>query len=386
MDQKFASYSSPWMTAELESFRTTVRRFFETEVAPHTEKWEAQQHVDRSVWKKAGALGMLCVSVPEDLGGMGGSFLHEAVIIEEQVRSGDTSFGVVLANMGVPIFLHAATPEQAREWVPRLTSGDSVFAFALSEPGAGSDAKAIKTTAKRDGGDYVLNGSKTFISNGYNGDVVLVAARTGQESEGTKGISLFILDSKNLSGYSVGRILKKVGQKGQDTAELFFDNVRIPASGLVGGQEGQGFKQLMTGLRTERVVLGLIGVSAAERAIAMTTEHVKTRKAFGQTLWDLQNTRFKLAEAQTQTYIARLFIDHCIDLAVNDKLQGVHAAMCKWWNTELQNRVIDECVQLYGGYGYMVEYPIARMWADARIQRIYGGANEIQKELVARAM
>lgn len=383
---KFGSYKSPWITEELEAFRASVRKFFEKEVAPHTEKWEVQQRVDRSVWKKAGELGMLCVNVPAEDGGMGGTFLHEAVIIEEQVRAGDTSFGVVLANMGVPIFYHAATPAQRREWIPRLASGESVFAFALSEPEAGSDAKAIKTTARREGDSYVLNGSKTFISNGFNGDVVLVAARTRPPEERSNGISLFILDANNLPGYSVGRILKKVGQKGQDTAELFFENVRVPRSSLVGGEEGKGFAQLMNGLRTERVVLGLIGVSAAERAVQLTTEHVKNRKVFGQTLWDLQNTRFKLAEAQTQTYIARLFVDHCVQLAAAGQLQAVHAAMCKWWNTELQNRVIDECVQLHGGYGYMTEYPIARMWADARIQRIYGGATEIQKEIIARAM
>ncbi len=386
MNTKFASYRSPWDSEELESFRASVRRFFETEVVPHAEKWEQQQYVDRSVWKKAGELGMLCVSVPEEDGGHGGSFLHEAVIIEEQVRAGDTSFGVVLANMGVPIFLHAATPEQRRHWIPRLTSGESVFAFALSEPGAGSDAKAIRTTARRDGDDYVLDGSKTFISNGYNGDVVLVAARTSNHEDPSKGISLFIVDTNGLAGYSVGRILKKVGQKGQDTAELFFDNVRVPAANLVGGEEGRGFVQLMNGLRTERVVLGLIGVAAAERAISLTTDHVKARKVFGKTLWDLQNTRFKLAEAQTQTYVARLFIDHCIQLVMEDRLERTHAAMCKWWNTELQNKVIDECLQLHGGYGYMVEYPIARMWTDARIQRIYGGATEIQKEIIARAM
>lgn len=383
---KFGSYTSPWITEELETFRASVRKFFEREVIPYTDKWEAQQYVDRSVWKKAGELGMLCVSVPVEDGGVGGTFLHEAVIVEEQVRAGDTAFGVVLANMGVPIFYHAATPEQRRRWIPRLTSGESVFAFALSEPTAGSDAKAIKTTARREGDSYVLNGSKTFISNGFNGDVVLVAARTSDHEDKSKGISLFILDTHDLPGYSVGRILKKIGQKGQDTAELFFDNVRLPADSLVGGQEGRGFAQLMNGLRTERVVLGLIGVSAAERAISMTVEHARNRTVFGQTLWSLQNTRFKLAEAQTQTYIARLFVDHCVQLAAEGGLQGVHAAMCKWWNTELQNRVVDECLQLHGGYGYMTEFPIARMWADARIQRIYGGANEIQKEIIARAM
>jgi acyl-CoA dehydrogenase len=379
-------YRSPWLTEELEAFRATVRRFFETEVAPFAERWETQQYVDRSVWRKAGEIGMLCVSVPTEYGGMGGSFLHEAIIIEEQARVGDCAFGVVLANMGVPIFLHAASEPQKHQWIPRLASGESTFAFALTEPGAGSDAKAITTTARRQGDSYVINGSKTFISNGYNGDVVLLAARTADTADPSKGISLFMLDTRGLEGYRVGRILKKMGQKGQDTAELFFDDVRIPAENLIGSEENQGFKQLMNGLRTERAVLGLIAVATAERAVRLTVDHVKNRKAFGKTLWDLQNTRLKLAECQTQVHIARIFVDHCIQLAAEDRLDSSTAAMCKWWNTELQNKVIDECVQLHGGYGYMAEYPIARMWADARIQRIYGGATEVQKEVVARFM
>lgn len=379
------AYRSPWHSPELDDFRASVRRFFETEVALHRDRWEAQQHVDRALWRKAGALGMLCAGVPEEWGGVGGSFLHEAVIVEEQARVGDTAFGVVLANMGVPILLHAATPEQRLRWIPPLTRGDSVFAFALSEPGAGSDAKALRTTARRDGEHYVLEGAKTFISNGHHGDTVLVAARE-PGTEGARGVSLFVLDTRGLPGYRVGRLLHKMGQKGQDTAELFFDGVRVHHSQLLGGVEGQGFRQLMEGLRTERVVLGLIGVAQAERAVALTLDHVKQRQAFGGTLFDLQNTRFKLAECATRTHVARVFIDHCIALAVEDRVDATTAAMAKWWCTELQNQVIDECVQLHGGYGYMAEYPIARMWADARIQRIYGGANEIQKEVIARSL
>ncbi|MBB5503402.1 acyl-CoA dehydrogenase family protein [Paraburkholderia sp. MM5384-R2] len=379
-----SEYFSPWMTPELETFRSTVRRFFEREVAPYAKRWEEQQYVDRSVWREAAEIGMLCTSVPSEYGGVGGSFLHEAIIIEEQARVGDTAFGVVLANMGVPIFLHAATDEQRRRWIPPLTAGESIFAFALTEPGAGSDAKNIATTARRDGEHYVINGSKTFISNGYNGDTVLLAARTS--GEGARGISMFMLDTKGLEGYRVGRILEKVGQKGQDTVELFFDNVRVPAENLVGGAEGQGFGQLMSGFCTERTVLGLLGVAQAERAVAITTEYVKNRRAFGRTLFDMQNTRFKLAECQTKTRVARVFIDHCIARVMDGTLDSATAAMAKWWCTELQNTVIDECVQLHGGYGYMTEYPIAKMWADARVQRIYGGANEIQKEVVARSL
>ena len=373
------------MTSELEDFRASVRRFFETEVAPQREKWESQQFVDREIWRKAGKLGMLCVNVPQEWGGVGGNFLHEAVIIEEQARVGDTSFGVVLANMGVPIFLHSATAEQKLRWIPPLTTGESIFAFALSEPDAGSDAKAIRTTARRENDYYVINGVKTFISNGHNGDTVLLAART-PGTLGADGVSLFILDTGGLEGFRVGRILKKVGQKGQDTAELFLDEVRVHKSQLVGEIEGKGFAQLMNGLRTERIVLGLIGVAQAERAIEITLAHVKQRRAFGGSLFDLQNTRFKIAECITRTKISRIFIDHCISLALEDRVDSATAAMAKWWCTELQNTVIDECVQLHGGYGYLNEYPIARMWADARIQRIYGGANEIQKEVIARSL
>ncbi|WP_126227664.1 acyl-CoA dehydrogenase family protein [Burkholderia ambifaria] len=379
-----SDYISPWMTPELETFRDSVRRFFEREVAPYARRWEEQQYVDRSVWLKAAEIGMLCTSMPAEYGGIGGSFLHEAIIIEEQARVGDTAFGVVLANMGVPIFFHAATDEQRRRWIPPLTAGESIFAFALTEPGAGSDAKGICTTARRQGDHYLINGSKTFISNGYNGDTVLVVARTSEE--GAQGLSMFMLDTKELAGYSVGRILEKVGQKGQDTAELFFDNVKVPARDLVGGVEGQGFRQMMSGFRTERTVLGLLGVAHAERAVATTADYVKNRRAFGKTLFDMQNTRFKLAECHTKTRMARVFIDHCILRVMDGTLDSATAAMAKWWCTDMQNSVIDECLQLHGGYGYMTDYPIAKMWADARVQRIYGGANEIQKEVVARSL
>lgn len=387
MTQEAATeYRSPWMTEELDAFRQSVRKFFEREVAPHVERWEQQQYVDRAVWRKAGELGMLCTSVSADYGGMGGSFAHEAVIVEEQARVGDTAFGVVMASsMGVPIFMEAATEEQRHRWIPQLAAGRSVLAFALTEPGAGSDAKAITTTARRDGDSYVINGSKTFISNGFNGDLVMVVARTSTEG-GAKGLSTFMLETEGLKGYSVGRILKKIGQKGQDTAELFFDDVRVPAENLLGAVEGQAFAQLMRGFRTERTVLGLMSVAHCERAIALTTDYVKNRKLFGQTLFDLQNTRFKLAECQTKTRIARVFLDHCVERVMDGTLDAATASMAKWWSADLQGQVVDECLQLHGGYGYMTDYPIARMYADARIQRIYGGAAEIQKEVIARTL
>jgi acyl-CoA dehydrogenase len=380
-------YRSPWLTPELDAFRRTVRHFFEQEVAPYREKWEAQQHVDRPVWRKAGELGLLCASVSEKYGGVGGTFAHEAVIVEEQARVGDTAFGIVLGStMGVPLFLAAATEQQRKRWIPALASGESILVFALTEPGAGSDAKNIKTSARRDGDRYVINGSKTFISNGFNGDLVMVVARTSPTAPASEALSIFMVEAKDLKGYRVGKILKKIGQKGQDTAELFFDDMSVPAENLLGGVEGRGFGQLMKGFQTERTVLGLIGVCHCERAVALTIEHTKNREVFGKPLFEMQNTRFKLAECLTKTRIARVFIDDCIQKVMQGTLDNATASMAKWWCTDLQGQVMDECVQLHGGYGYMEEYPIARMYADARVQRIYGGANEIQKEVIARAM
>lgn len=378
---------SAWMTDELDTFRRTVRNFFETEVVPHRDRWEAQQHVDRSVWRKAGEIGMICASVPEAVGGLGGTFAHEAVIIEEQARAGDTAFGIIMGSpMALPPLLKFGSAEQKRRYIPEIASGEAIVAFALTEPGAGSDAKAIRMTARRDGDSYILNGQKTFISNGSNADLATVVARTGPAGTGTRGISAFFVDLRGLEGYRVGRVLKKIGQKGQDTAELFFDDCRVPAESLLGGVEGQGFGQIMSSLQTERTVLGLYGVAYAEQALRLTVEHVKTRQAFGQTLFELQNTRFKLAECATKVHISRLFIDDCIRKVIDDTLDPATASMAKYWGTELQGEVIDTCLQFFGGYGYMLEYPIARMYADARIQRIYGGANEIQKEVIARSL
>lgn len=380
-------YRSPWMTPELDDWRRTVRHFFETEVVPRREAFEAKGFVDLDIWRKAGALGMLCASVPAEYGGGGATFAHEAVIIEEQARVGDTSFGIIGSSiMGVPIFLAAAREEQRKRWIPPLASGEAVLALALTEPDAGSDVKSIRATARREGDFYVINGSKTYISNGYNGNLVMVVARTSGPESGSRGLSMFMIEKEKTEGFRVGQILKKIGQKGQDTAELFFDEMRVPAENLLGQAEGLGFKQLMVGFQTERTAIGLTAVAACERAVELTTRYTKDRTAFGTTLFEMQNTRFKLAECFTKTRIARIFIDDCVERAMRGELDAATASMAKWWCSDLQGEVLDTCVQLHGGIGFMAETQVARMYADARIQRIFGGANEIQKEIIARTM
>lgn len=377
---------SVWEDGETDAFRATVRRFFTTEVTPHREKWERQQFVDRMVWERAGELGLICASVPEEFGGMGGTFAHEAVLIEEQAYAGDTAFGVVMGSpMATPALMKCASREQVLRWMPDIAAGRSILAFGLTEPGAGSDAKMIRTTARREGDHYVLNGSKIFISNGYNADLILLAARTSETASTSGAISAFMIETRQLEGYRVGRILDKIGQKGQDTVEIFFDDVRVPVRNRL-GEEGAAFGKLMGGLQHERTVVALIGVAMAERAIDLTLDHVKSREAFGGTLWDLQNTRLKLAECATKVRLGRLLIDECIGRIIAGTLDAQTSSMAKYWCTEMQGEVIDTCLQMFGGYGYMTEYPIARMYADARIQRIYGGANEIQKEVIARSL
>lgn len=380
-------YQSPWITPDLEDFRRSVRNFFETQVAPNTKRWEDQQHVDLEVWREAGKLGLLCASVSEEYGGMGGTYAHEAVIVEEQARVGDTAFGIVFASvLGIPLFMAAANEEQRKRWIPEMANGTGILAFALTEPDAGSDAKAIRTTARREGGHYVINGAKTYISNGYNGNLIMVVARTAPPEVGAKGISIFMVERQKTQGYNVGRILKKIGQKGQDTVELTFDDMKVPAENLLGGEEGKGWGQLMHGFQVERTSIGLIAVAHSERAVALTVQYTKDRKAFDRSVFDFQNTRFKLAECRTKTQIARVFIDHCIQRVIDGTLDQATASMAKWWCTELQNDVIDECLQLFGGYGYISEFPISKMFVDARVQRIFGGTNEIQKEIIARSL
>jgi acyl-CoA dehydrogenase len=374
------------MTPDLELFRDSIRRFFEKEVAPHEEKWREQHMPDRNIWRKAGEMGMLCASIPEQYGGGGGSFLHEAVICSEQAYALSNSFSInVHSGILAHYILRYGTEEQKRKWLPRMATGEYVGAIAMSEPSAGSDLQGIRTTAVRKAGEYVVNGSKTFITNGYHADLICVAVKTNPESGG-KGISLIMLETADLAGFRRGRSLDKIGQKGQDTIELFFDDVRVPVSNLLGEEENQGFIQLMQQLPQERMLIA-IGVTATmQRAVSETTEYVKQRQAFGKPLIAMQNTRFKLAECKTIATIAQTFVDQCTVRLMDGELDVPTAAMAKWWTTQMNCQVIDECLQLHGGYGYMLEYPIARMYADARVGKIYGGANEIMKEIIARAI
>lgn len=380
-------YQSPWMTAELDSFRDTVRRFVATEITPHQEAWKQQQHVAREVWNKAGELGILLADIPEDYGGSGGSFAHQCVVFEELAAAGDSSFGLHVHAIVAHYLNNQGTAAQKEKYLPLLASGEMVAAIAMSEPGAGSDLKGIRSTAIKnaDGDAYVLNGSKTFISNGYLADLIVVVCKT-DPAAGAKGVSLLLLETKDCAGFRVGRILEKVGQKGQDTCELFFDNVRVPLDRILGGIEGKGFSQLMTELPYERTIIGVSGVASIERALHLTVEHTRERKAFGQALIEMQNTRFVLAEIKTEATIARTFIDRCIVDLMEGRMDAELASMAKYWISDLQCKVIDQCVQLFGGYGYMLEYPIAQMYVDARVQRIYGGSNEIMKEIIARSL
>ena len=378
-------YASPWMNAELEGFRDAVRRFVESEVVPNQEHWRKQQHVDRRIWEKGGEMGILLADIPEEYGGSGGSFAHQSVVFEELGYAGDMAFGIHVHAIVAHYILNQGTEEQKRKYLPKLASGEMVGAIAMSEPGAGSDLKGIRSSAVAGADGYKVNGSKTFISNGYLADLILVVVKT-DPAAGARGVSLLLLETKNNPGFRVGRILEKVGQKGQDTCELFFDDAHVPLDNVLGGVEGKGFAQLMTELPYERTILGVSGVAAIERALKLTVEHTKERRAFGQTLFEMQNTRFVLAEIKTEATIARIFIDRCIDDMIAGRMDTVQASMAKYWISDLQCKVIDQCVQLFGGYGYMLEYPIAQMYVDARVQRIYGGANEIMKEIIARSL
>jgi acyl-CoA dehydrogenase len=377
---------SPWITDDLVIFQDSIRRFIANELVPHEERWWKQQYIDRDMWLKAGEFGMLLPSIPEQYGGGGGTFAHDAIVTLEQSRAMCTSLGTnVHSGIVAHYLLRYASEEQKLDWLPKMARGELVAAIAMSEPGAGSDLQAIKTRAVRDGDQYVINGSKTFITNGYHADIILVVAKTDPE-KGAKGTSIIVVETKDLAGFRRGRILEKIGQKGQDTTELFFDDVRVPAANLLGPEEGKGFVQLMQQLPQERMIIALGALATMERAVEETAEYVRSRKVFGQTLLDLQNTRFKLAECKSIATIARAFVDDCMVKVLKGELSGETAAMAKWWSTEQNCKVIDECLQLHGGYGYMLEYPIARMYANARVGRIFGGSNEIMKEIIARTL
>ena len=372
-----------------QAFADSFRRFIDKEVTPHHAAWEDQGYVAREVWSQAGANGFLCMSLPEEYGGAGADKLYSVAQMEELARAGTTGIGFGLhSEIVAPYILHYGTEAQKQKYLPQMASGAVVGAIAMSEPAAGSDLQSIKTTAIKsaDGSHYVLNGSKTFITNGWHADLVIVVAKT-DPAAGAKGTSLLLVE-RGMPGFEKGQRLKKMGMKAQDTSELFFNDVQVPVDNLLGGpaMEGRGFICLMEQLPWERLQIAITAVAAAQAAIDWTLDYVKQRKVFGQSVASFQNTRHTLAELQTQVQVARVFVDKCCELIVRDQLDTETASMAKYWTTDLQCKVMDECVQLFGGYGYMWEYPITRAYADARVQRIYGGTNEIMKEVIARAM
>ena len=373
------------MDEDLAIFREAASRFLEAEMVPNDAQWRKQQHVGKDIWRKAGALGLLCTDVSADYGGGGGDFRHEVVLYEELARRGLSGFGQGVHSICAHYLVNHGTAEQKQRFVPRMARGELIGAIGMTEPGAGSDLQGLKTRAMRDGDDYLINGSKIFITNGFLAEVIALVVKT-QPGAGAKGTSIIMVETANLEGFRVGRILDKMGMKSQDTSELFFENVRVPAANLLGGTEGQGFYQLMGDLPYERALIAVAAVGAMEGALAETIKYVKDRKAFGKSIAEFQNTKFKLAEIASKTRIARVFIDDCIAKIVSGTLDTVTASMAKYWITDTQQEVLDECVQLHGGYGYMNEYLVCRMFADSRVQRIYGGTNEIMKEVISRSL
>jgi len=367
-----------------DTFRDSVRRFMEQEVVPHDERWQEQGYADREVWRKAGANGFLCASMPEEYGGAGADKLYSIVLMEEQARANNSTLGFGLhSEIVAPYLLHYGSEALKKKYLPKMAAGEMIGAIAMSEPAAGSDLQGVKTTALRKDGFYLLNGSKTFITNGWNCDLVIVVAKT-DPAKGAKGTSLIVVDTA-MKGFSKGKRLKKMGLKGQDTAELFFDNVEVPAENLL-GQENNGFVYLMQELPWERLQIAIAAAAKAEAALEWTRAYVTDRKAFGRPVASFQNTRFKLAELATEIQVARVFVDRCIELLMGKNLDAATASMAKYWVSDLECKVMDECVQLHGGYGYMWEFPIARAYVDARVQRIYGGTNEIMKEVISRSL
>jgi acyl-CoA dehydrogenase len=376
------AYESPWVDDDVRMYRASVRQFVEKELVPQQARWREARRPDRAAWTAAGRAGILLADLPEAYGGGGGTFAHEAVVLEELARAG-VHFGCAIQSTVAHYILAYGSDEQKRRWLPHLASGERVAAIAMTEAGAGSDLQAVKTAARRQGEHYVVSGSKTFITNGAHADLVCLAVKTDPKAAGMRALSLLIVETHELAGYRAGRPLEKVGMHGQDTCEIFFDEARVPAANLLGGAEGRGFAQMMEQLPYERMQIAVGAVASAEQALAITTRYVKERKAFGKPLFEQQNTRFKLAECRARAHIGRVFVDSCIVRLIEGRLDEASAAIAKFWLTEAQCQIIDECLQLHGGYGYMSEYPIARMWADSRVQRIYAGSNEIMKELIA---
>jgi long-chain-acyl-CoA dehydrogenase len=375
-----------WMSEDLVLLEEQARRFFAAELVPHIERWHGDGIMDREVWNKLGAAGLLCAGISEEYGGAGGTFAHETVINREFALAGLDAIGAPLhSGIVAPYISRYGTEEQKKRWLPKLATGDLVGAIAMSEPGTGSDLQGVRTTAKKSGNGYVLNGSKTFITNGQHANLIIVVAKTDPNA-GHKGISLMVVETDDTAGFRRGRKLKKLGLDWADTSELFFEDVKLPAENLLGPEEGQGFVQLMTELPQERLLVATAGVGMIERALALTIDYVKQRKAFGKAIIEFQNTQFVLAECKTEATIAKVFHDHCVERHVRHELDTTTASMAKYWITDLQNSIVDRCLQLFGGYGYMDEYPISRMYRDARVQRIYAGTNEIMKLLIARSL
>ena len=384
-----SDYVSPWMTDELRALRDVAREFFEREAAPLMAKWSEQRFVDRDFWVKAGALGLLCPTVPEEYGGAGGNILHQVAITEEQSRVLEKGWGNnVHSGVVTDYILKYGSEEQRRRWLPPMVAGTLIGAIAMTEPGAGSDVRAMTGRARRDGDEYVIDAAKTFITNGQTADLIIVAVKVENPAVAPadpKAITLFAVEADQAKGFQRGAPLRKIGQHAADTSELFFDGCRVPAANRI-GDEGAGFPALMTQMPQERLILAVNAVAQTEKAVRLTLEYTKQRKVFGKPLYEQQNTRFVLAECATLAKAARLFVDHCIGAHARGELDNATAAMAKWWLSDVQCKVLDECVQLFGGYGYMEEYPIARMYADARVQKVYGGANEVMKEIIARVL
>jgi acyl-CoA dehydrogenase len=375
-----------WMTEDLVLLEEQSRRFIAAQFVPHIERWNEEGIYDRAVWKKAGEAGLLCASMPEIYGGAGGTFAHEAVVNREFSLAGFDTFGAPLhSGIVAPYILHHGTDEQKRRWLPRLATGELIGAIAMTEPGTGSDLQAVRTTAVKSGNRYVLTGSKTFITNGQHANLIIVVAKTDPKA-GAKGTSLLVLETDDADGFRRGRKLKKLGMDSADTSELFFEDVSLPADNLLGHEEGEGFAQLMTELPQERLIVAVHAMAMMERALALTIDYVKQRQAFGKAIIEFQNTQFVLAECKTEATVAKVFLNHCIGRHLTGGLDTATASMAKYWMTDLQGKIIDRCLQLFGGYGYMEEFPISRMYRDARVLRIYAGTNEIMKLLIARGL
>jgi len=375
-----------WMTEDLVLLEEQARRFVADEFTPHLDAWHDEGIYPRDVWTKAGEAGLLAASMPEEYGGAGGNFGHEAVIYREYSLGGFDSFGAPLhSGIVAPYILHYGTEEQKKRWLPKLASGEMVAAIAMTEPGTGSDLQGVRTRAEKSGNGYVLNGSKTFITNGQHANLIVVVAKT-DPAAGSKGVSLMVVETDNAPGFRRGRKLKKLGMDAADTSELFFDDVKLPPDSLLGSEEGQGFYQLMKELPQERLIVAINAVAMMERALRLTIDYVKERKAFGKAIIEFQNTQFELAACKTDATIAKVFLDHCIGLHIEGKLDTVTASMAKYRLTDTLGQLLDRCLQLFGGYGFMDEYPISRLYRDARVLRIYAGTNEIMKLLIARSL